>query len=50
MRNAVIRKKAIKNQNLIRQWIQQPIRVVTGLPTEPIDWAKISKPQRIWAL
>ena len=50
MRNAVIRKKAIKNQNLIRQWIQQPMRIVTSLPAEPIDWAKISKSQHIWAL
>lgn len=42
MRNAVIRKKALKDLILIRQWISRPTRIVMGLPVEPIDWRDIS--------
>jgi hypothetical protein len=49
MRNAVIRKKAAKEQAMIRKFLLTPQRVVLGI-TEPYaevaDWRKMAQP--IW--
>lgn len=44
MRNAVIRKKALEEQRILRQYIQRPIRFVLGAtPGDVIDWANVPR-------
>ena len=38
MRNAVIRKKLLKEQAFIRKYISQPVRLIMPNIPEPTDW------------
>ncbi|MFB8368569.1 hypothetical protein ACFC25_04305 [Pseudarthrobacter sp. NPDC055928] len=43
MRNAVIRKKLLKEQTMIRRFIMHPQRIVVNVPDPAPDWRDFSQ-------
>lgn len=44
MRNAVIRKKVLREQAIIRRYLLAPQRFIIGAPTQDIDWRRYAQP------
>jgi hypothetical protein len=44
MRNAVIRKKVLREQAIIRRFLLTPQRFIIGAPPADVDWRRMAQP------
>jgi hypothetical protein len=48
MRNAVIRKKHLREQQMLRQFITTPVRINLSQDFQSLDWVKLQQRMPIW--